>query len=342
MEAYFKLIRSELLKNLKESNLRIRVAMAWFTNLELFQELINCLDRGVVVELLIINDFINNGDWGLNFQEFIDRKGKLYYGEAENPMHNKFCIIDEELLITGSYNWTYYAENRNCENIIVITDHKIVSKYIEEFERLIQDKSKVEIHINLLESEIIDLELSAAKNYLAYDFFEQYNDFSSLEKLEQAINFMPSKDQFKATKDVYLLNNSTDEQNKTPILKVKPRVRTLTSSLGIKATLDNVQDQFAVVLEKGNVIPITKSRLFTTAFDNQTTIAVEIYSGVNNSVSSNLKIGKILVKDLPSRPKKESTITVTFTLTENFDLSILVRNNSNGSEMEAFYNDITF
>ena len=53
-------------------------------------------------------------------------------------MHNKFCIFDKEALITGSYNWTYYAETRNIENIVITNDASMVSLFRDEFMRLIE------------------------------------------------------------------------------------------------------------------------------------------------------------------------------------------------------------
>jgi phosphatidylserine/phosphatidylglycerophosphate/cardiolipin synthase-like enzyme len=35
-------------------------------------------------------------------------------------MHNKFCVINNKILINGFYNWTYYAEDRNRENVLII------------------------------------------------------------------------------------------------------------------------------------------------------------------------------------------------------------------------------
>ena len=51
-------------------------------------------------------------------------------------MHHKFCVIDHDLVITGSYNWSYKAEN-NFENIIVTSDDSsLAQQFIKEFNEL--------------------------------------------------------------------------------------------------------------------------------------------------------------------------------------------------------------
>lgn len=62
-------------------------------------------------------------------------KCKIYPVNKFNRMHNKFCIIDEKLIITGSYNWTINSRN-NKENIIISLDHTIVQEYKKEFLKL--------------------------------------------------------------------------------------------------------------------------------------------------------------------------------------------------------------
>jgi|TARA_B110000261_G_scaffold61435_1_gene72249 phosphatidylserine/phosphatidylglycerophosphate/cardiolipin synthase-like enzyme len=39
-------------------------------------------------------------------------------------------------LLTGSYNWTKSAADRNQENILVTEDPKMVKSYLSEFEKL--------------------------------------------------------------------------------------------------------------------------------------------------------------------------------------------------------------
>ncbi len=49
-------------------------------------------------------------------------------------MHNKFIVVDQEIVLTGSYNFTRNAEENNRENFI-IKNALIASKYQEEFDR---------------------------------------------------------------------------------------------------------------------------------------------------------------------------------------------------------------
>jgi phosphatidylserine/phosphatidylglycerophosphate/cardiolipin synthase-like enzyme len=54
----------------------------------------------------------------------------------EGLMHHKVFIIDEEIVITGSYNFSRSAEERNDENIIIIYNAEIAREFLKEFERV--------------------------------------------------------------------------------------------------------------------------------------------------------------------------------------------------------------
>jgi len=55
-----------------------------------------------------------------------------------NPgqMHHKVMIIDQSIVILGSYNFTDSAEKRNDENLIVIYNEEIAAQFIAEFQRV--------------------------------------------------------------------------------------------------------------------------------------------------------------------------------------------------------------
>jgi phosphatidylserine/phosphatidylglycerophosphate/cardiolipin synthase-like enzyme len=49
--------------------------------------------------------------------------------------HNKIIIIDRTTLITGSFNFTKAAEEKNAENLLVMKGNKgLVSEYLRNFE----------------------------------------------------------------------------------------------------------------------------------------------------------------------------------------------------------------
>lgn len=52
--------------------------------------------------------------------------------------HNKVMIIDKEIVITGSYNWTNAAEMRNAENLLIIKDQSIANIYKSNWDRRYQ------------------------------------------------------------------------------------------------------------------------------------------------------------------------------------------------------------
>ena len=55
-----------------------------------------------------------------------------------NPrnMHHKVIIIDERILVTGSYNFSASAEQRNDENTLVVYNPQLARLYLAEFERI--------------------------------------------------------------------------------------------------------------------------------------------------------------------------------------------------------------
>jgi phosphatidylserine/phosphatidylglycerophosphate/cardiolipin synthase-like enzyme len=57
-------------------------------------------------------------------------------GRRGGTLHNKSCVIDNQKVITGSYNWSVNAENKNDENAAVMYDDERASDYSVEFRNL--------------------------------------------------------------------------------------------------------------------------------------------------------------------------------------------------------------
>jgi len=81
------------------------------------------LDRSQRSERYSSADFVNNA----GIPTYIDAKHAI--------AHNKIMIIDGATLITGSFNFTKAAEEKNAENLLVIKgDPGLVKKYLANFE----------------------------------------------------------------------------------------------------------------------------------------------------------------------------------------------------------------
>ena len=54
----------------------------------------------------------------------------------KHTMHHKVFVIDNTTVITGSFNPTKNADERNDENLLIIKDKEIAAKFLEEFGRV--------------------------------------------------------------------------------------------------------------------------------------------------------------------------------------------------------------
>jgi len=140
-EVYFSLYdntQKEIIKNINQAEAFINIAMYIFTDREIAIPLVEAQERGVKVRLYLGKDQV---DYKYSQSRFLVQKGiKTRISTNNYIMHNKFAIIDNCLLLTGSYNWTFSANKRNDENLMVIDDPEIISLYQNQFEKLWFDK----------------------------------------------------------------------------------------------------------------------------------------------------------------------------------------------------------
>ena len=336
--AYFRNIRKELITTLCLAQKEIRIAVAWFTNQELFNTLISCTERGVKVSLIIIDDYINNGDYGLDFQYFIDKGGILIYGEGESPMHHKFCIIDDGVLFTGSYNWTYYAEHKNHENIVKFENSNLIEQYIQEFEQLRGNLGVVQEAKRVLLEDYIDF--FSIKNYIGLDLTYKAKETSNAKYLQEAIKLLPEN---KVVKKEYqsFIPLPIVEQQKPTVMKQEPQsevipIKQTVNSIGIKC----LNNRFSTIVPKATEIPCELSDNFVTAFDNQTVISVETFKGENPLADKNLRLGQSTIRDIPPKPAGKASITVTIIIDKNLKMIVRTKSNDTGNEIEADYYDM--
>lgn len=133
--SYFEEIEKQIISKISSSQSSVFVAVAWFTNQLLFDSLTDAITNNVAVKILILDDILNRNEFGLDFGVLSKLGADVRFARSDSgTMHNKFCIIDN-IVITGSYNWTYHA-NKNDENILMTDEESVVNNYRMEFDRL--------------------------------------------------------------------------------------------------------------------------------------------------------------------------------------------------------------
>ena len=73
---------------------------------------------------------------GSDYERFLAAGLDVRLDGNPNNMHHKVLIIDEQVVVTGSYNFSLNAETRNDENSLVIFDPEVADLYLEEFRRV--------------------------------------------------------------------------------------------------------------------------------------------------------------------------------------------------------------
>lgn len=115
----------------------IKVVVAWFTNNLLFQPLLLKLMSGVTVELILNKDDINlSSENEIDFNQFVEYGGLIHWNTTSKLMHDKFCIIDDNVVISGSYNWTNKAEYNDESITLFRGEDSTIKFYNDSFARL--------------------------------------------------------------------------------------------------------------------------------------------------------------------------------------------------------------
>jgi replicative DNA helicase len=143
--SYFENIKSRIIEKLISAEKSVKVISAYFSDKELFDMLCLLSKRGIEVELIIADEPMNTFESKIKYSDLTDSNGKLYLANR-NPVqtlvHHKFCLIDDSLIMTGSFNWTTKA-SANRENLIITDDKETAQNYLKEFNFIKEEYSKV-------------------------------------------------------------------------------------------------------------------------------------------------------------------------------------------------------
>jgi phosphatidylserine/phosphatidylglycerophosphate/cardiolipin synthase-like enzyme len=104
-----------------------------FTSAPIAKALINAHKKGIKVEAILDKSQRTEKYTSANF---LANSGiSTLIDDRHAIAHNKIIIIDRETVITGSFNFTKAAEEKNAENLLIIRNKDLAKVYTENWEK---------------------------------------------------------------------------------------------------------------------------------------------------------------------------------------------------------------
>lgn len=133
-EVLFENIQKQIIQEIKAAKYVIRIAMAWFTDPVLYQELLKKKREGQTIEI-VLDDNEKNRNADFNLEEDFNTHWVKIESLYKNIMHDKFCIIDLYTVVHETFNWTK-AANYNKETISIDRNRTTAESFSDEFMKL--------------------------------------------------------------------------------------------------------------------------------------------------------------------------------------------------------------
>lgn len=126
--------QKHVLKELDDAKESIRFMTFSFTDTVIADKLIEKQEQGIEIEGIMES---KRTTMQYNRYNQLTQNGVLVHKDNNKyNLHHKVFIIDNETVITGSYNPTKSGNERNDENILIIKNKDIARQYLEEFSTL--------------------------------------------------------------------------------------------------------------------------------------------------------------------------------------------------------------
>ena len=126
----------ELIRSARKS---LKVHAYVFTSRQIADAMVAAHRRGVKVEVLA-DAKMNRREKGNAIPRLLAGGVPVAFETRYNAAHNKVLVVDAEgpkcAVLTGSYNFTWSADNRNAENILIVRDHCALARaYRDNWQR---------------------------------------------------------------------------------------------------------------------------------------------------------------------------------------------------------------
>ena len=114
-------------------------------------------------------------------------------------------------------------------------------------------------------------------------------------------------------------------------------------SLGIAAVMDSdfgpMPGMFSPIIPRNSVIPTSRSQVYYTAANGQSTVEIEVFQGENPIAKENVPLGSFLVEGIPPKPAGAVQVEVHFDFDINGILTVTATEKGQGQQQSLVVND---
>ncbi len=120
-------------KEISKAKNSIYIQAFGLTSQKIVEQLIKAKHNGVQIRILLDRSNLHNK---YSKMQELKRAGiEVSIDKVPGIAHNKVMIIDKSKVITGSFNFTNAADNRNAENVLLINNSDIAESYLQNWRR---------------------------------------------------------------------------------------------------------------------------------------------------------------------------------------------------------------
>ena len=116
-----------IVKAIDASEREVLVQAYGFTHNSIAQALVRAHERGVKVRVLLDQKSQSSNRYVID--ALADAHIELRQDGKHAIAHNKVMVIDQSIVITGSFNFTNSAASRNAENFLVLKSEDLAAQY---------------------------------------------------------------------------------------------------------------------------------------------------------------------------------------------------------------------
>jgi phosphatidylserine/phosphatidylglycerophosphate/cardiolipin synthase-like enzyme len=131
-----------IVKEITNAKSEILVQAYSFTSAPIAKALVDAHKRGVKVEAIL--DKSQRSEKYTSAAFLANSRIPTFIDARHAIAHNKIMIIDRETVITGSFNFTKAAEEKNAENLIIIKSKELAGIYSENWKKHLEHSERYE------------------------------------------------------------------------------------------------------------------------------------------------------------------------------------------------------